>query len=146
MVRKQFLDAVVMQEEFFSDAALIGIASPAPAYRLCWMLNQYFDTEFARDTEHEICMRDPKRGDHYFAVFQHAAPFNGSKHVLYSLKSDNKVLLPELKSLDYLWMIRGCDSASQAGTLAENLRRVSAVQMAALLERQQLKSIGNLIV
>jgi hypothetical protein len=146
MARKQILDAAIMQEDFFADAVMIGIASAAPAYKLCWTLNQHFDTDFSRDAEHDICLHDKNKQETYFPIFKHAAPFNGSRHVLYSLKSDSKTLLPELKGLDYLWMIRGCDSTLQAGALAEYLRRVSAVQMTALIQPGQLKSLSNLIV
>jgi len=147
MARKQILDAALMQEDFFADAALIGIASHAPAYKLCWMLNQHFDTDFVRHAEHDICMHDKRRhADYYFAVYHHTAPFNGPKHVFYELKSNRKLLLPEAKGLDYLWMIHGSSPEHRADQLTELLRRVPAVQMAALIDPGQLKSLSNLIV
>lgn len=134
-------------EDYFADAALIGITSHEPDYKLCWALNQYFDTSFVRRPEHEISMQDKhNKKQHYFGVFQHKAPFNGPRHVLYKLKSEKMLLLPEVKGLDYLWVIYSSSSECQANQFVEFLRRIPNIQMAAIISPDQLKSLGNLII
>src|SRR5690349_7150987 len=106
MAGKWTLNTASMHEEFFSDAALIGIVSPVPAYQFCWLLNQYFDTDFVRDVAHDIEMQVTKDEKRYFAVYQYAAPSNGARYILYKLKNERQALLPEAKGLDYLWMVQ----------------------------------------
>src|SRR6185369_12147490 len=50
------LDIVEMKDNFFANAAMIGIASAEPGYRLCWILNNHFDTNFVNAPENTICM------------------------------------------------------------------------------------------
>ena len=67
MSTKWTLNIAAMQEEFFSDTALIGIVSALPAYRFCWMLNQKFDMDFVRDAESDICLQNnSEEKAHYF--------------------------------------------------------------------------------
>ncbi len=148
MPAKLTLNTALMQEDFFSDAALIGIVSPVPAYQFCWMLNQHFDMDFVRDAEHDICLQDKKSGDeqHYFSVYQYAAPLNGPRYVLYKLKSDKQNLLPETKGLDFLWMVQSSCPDSHAEQLTGLLRTMPQVQMAQMIQPGQLKNLSNLLV
>lgn len=135
-----------MQEDFFADAALIGIVSPVPAYQFCWLLNQHFDMDFVRDAEHDICLQSKGNKQHYFAVYQYAAPLNGPKYVLYRLKSDKQTLLPEAKGLDYLWMVQSTCPDNHAEHLAELLRNMPQVQLAQMINPGQLKNLNHLLV
>ncbi|MBS1614721.1 MAG: IPExxxVDY family protein [Bacteroidetes bacterium] len=147
MARKQVLDNELLFEDYFSDAALIGITSHEPVYKLCGTLNQYFDTRFVCRPEHEIHMQDKRsQKDHYFCVYQHKAPFNGPKHVLYELKCDKMSLLPEAKGLDFLWMIHSSSSDCQAQLYLDYLRRIPIIQLATLIGTDQLRNLGNLII
>lgn len=135
-----------MQEDFFADAALIGIVSPVPAYQFCWMLNQHFDMDFVRDAEHDICLMSKGNEQHYFAVYQYAAPLNGPKYVLYKLKCNKESLLPEAKGLDYLWMVQSSCPGNHAEHITDLLRTMPEVQMAKLIAPHQLKHLDNLLV
>ena len=146
MASKWTLNTALMQEDFFADAALIGIVSPVPAYQFCWMLNQHFDMDFVRDAEHDICVQNKNNEQHYFAVYQYAAPLNGPKYVLYKLKSNKQSLLPETKGLDYLWMVQSTCPDNHAEQLAELLRTMPQVQLAQMINPGQLKNLNHLLV
>lgn len=146
MASKWTLNTALMQEDFFSDAALIGIVSPVPAYQFCWMLNQHFDMDFVRDAEHDICVQNKGTEQHYFAVYQYAAPLNGPKYVLYKLKNNKQNLLPEAKGLDYLWMVQSSCPGNHAEQLTGLLRTMPQVQMAQMIAPSQLKNLNNLLV
>ena len=146
MASKWTLNTALMQEDFFSDAALIGIVSPVPAYQFCWMLNQHFDMDFVRDAEHDICVQNKGNEQHYFAVYQYAAPLNGPKYVLYKLKSNKQNLLPEAKGLDYLWMVQSSCPDNHAEQITGLLRTMPQVQMAQMIPPSQLKNLNNLLV
>jgi len=135
-----------MQEGFFSDTALIGIVSAMPAYRFCWMLNQKFDMNFVRDADSDICKYDSEQHEHFFSIYKYCTPLNGNKYLIYKLKSDKESLLPEVKQLDYLWMIQSHDPENDAAALAQHLKNIPDVQLAQVLVPEKLKSLTNLLV
>lgn len=135
-----------MQEDFFTDTALIGIASSLPAYRLCGVLNKCFDVQLTREVDMDVPLRTKQQSEHHFSIYQYCAPLNGARYLLYKLKSDNQTLLPEAKNLDYLWLIQSSSTAALAGTITECLKRLPEVQMAQVLEMDKLKSLSNLII
>ena len=143
---KWTLNIADMQEDFFSDAALIGIVSPVPAYQFCWMLNQHFDMDFVRDAEHDICLQTNKEHQHYFAVYQYASPLNGPKYILYKLKSEKQNLLPEAKGLNYLWMVQNACPGNHAEQLTSLLRTMPQVQLAQMIAPDKLKNLNHLLV
>lgn len=137
-----------MQEDFFADAALIGIVSHLPAYQFCWLLNQHFDMDFRRDPEQDICVHTGKveKEEHYFPVYQFASPLNGPKYVLYKLKSERQQLLPETKGLDYLWMVQGACPETHAEQLTSLLRSMPQVQFANMVAQDKLPHRNYLII
>jgi hypothetical protein len=143
---KMTLNIAAMQEEFFADAALIGIVSPLPAYYFCWILNEHFDMNFSRETELDICMQTTREHQNYYAIYQYCVPLNGARYLLYKLKSDKQSLLPEAKNLDYLWMIQSSAPGTHAQQITEFLKQMPEVQMAQILPPDKLKNISNLIV
>ena len=136
-----------MQEDFFSDATLIGIAAPVPAYQFCWMLNQHFDVQFVREPELDISLQAGKdHAQQHFAIYQYCAPLNGERYLLYNLKKDKQTLLPETKGLDFLWMVQSSTSETQAARISNLLRTLPQVQMAQVLDTSRMRSLNNLLV
>lgn len=135
-----------MQEEFFSDTALIGIVSALPAYRFCWFINQMFDMNFTRDAESDICIYDARKREHYFPIYKYSEPLNGNKYLVYKLRHDKESLLPEAKQLDYLWMIQSNTPEQDAAVMAGYLRGIPEVQLAQIIAIDKLKNLNNLIV
>ncbi len=146
MPGKWTLNTLCMQEDFFSDAALIGISAPLPAYQFCWLLNEHFATEFVRDAEQDICLQVSKEEQRYFAVYNYATPMNGPRYVLYKLKTGKQALLPEAKGLDYIWMVQGSCPTAHAEHLSGLLRSLPDVQLAQVLEPKKLKNLGHLVM
>lgn len=146
MSAKLVLDMAAMQEDFFADSALIGIVSALPAYRFSWLLNQKFGLKFAREAELDIVVQTGKGKQYYFPVYQHCMPLNGYKHLLYKLKADKENLLPEVKQLDYLWMIQSNDADADANEIIQHLRNIAEIQLAQALSHDRLKNLGSLLV
>lgn len=145
MANKWTLNTADMEEDFFSDALFIGIASPLPGYRFCWLINRHFEVEFTRNADIDIPLQTPKNGTQYFPVYQYAAPLNGADNVLYRLKNQRHSLLSEIKGLDFLWMIR---NACQQGFVEETtqlLRTLPQIQLAQILQPKQLKNRNYLL-
>jgi hypothetical protein len=146
MSGKWTLDTEAMEEDFFSDCALIGIVSALPAYKLCWKLNEKLDTNFIREPELDILVQKSKNVQHYFPIYQYALPLSGCRHLLYKLKNEKEALMPEIKQLDYLWMIQSHEAMHEAHIAAQQLRDIADIQLAQILDLDKLKNASNLLV
>ena len=146
MSNKKVLDVGAMQEDFFADTALVGIVSSLPAYRFCWMLNKHFAIDLVRVPDLDISIPGGEEGRLYFPIYQYAEPSSSSIYTIYKLKSDKEVLLPEVKQLDYLWMIQGNAPETDAAMISQSLREIPEVQLAQVLQPDKLKNLNNLIV
>ncbi len=169
------LDVGEMKQNFFADTAMIGIATAVPGFRFCWILNKYFDTCFANVPENTICMGEGKGGKdvvnylsahaqtemfpgeraeskdtkelYFFPTYCHVVPNSSYSYMLYQLKSGKKVLLPEAKHLDFLWLIQTAEPMHDAHTILRELRNIPEVQLVQELTTDQIrKSLSNLLV
>ncbi len=140
------LDTSAMQEDFFTDTAMIGIGTAQQGYRFCWLLNRHFDINFLRDVEQNICVQKKDTSKHYFPIYQYDLPNSSHKYLLYKLKTGNEFLLPETRQLDYLWLIQTATPDEDARQIAAGLRNIPEVQLAQILDADQLKNINNLLV
>lgn len=141
----ELLDTTGMLEDFFWDAALLGIATALPCYQFCWLINEAFDTDFEMMMEIEV-KASGKNPDYFFPVYQYEVPLNGGEFLIYSLKAGKKRLLPELKNLDYIWLLRGSATTSIVDPMLDALRRLPQITLASRLRTEQLPSLQNLLV
>lgn len=133
-------------EDFFSDTALIGIGSAQPAHRFCWAVNKAFDFNFVREPESDIVYNPTKEEKHFFSLYEYSIPFSSCRHLLYKLRSDKKVLLPEIKQLDYLWLISSPTAEEEASIIINYLRNLPDVQLAQFLDHNRLTNINLLLL
>ena len=146
MSSKWTLDVVAMQEDFFADTSFVGLASPLPLYKLCWLINRLFDIQFTRDPDLDICSQISKDQQQFFPIYTHMAPLSGTSHHLYTLKLNNYSLLPEIKQLDYLWTIQSTSFEADALSVSQSLRNVPEIQLAQILYPDKLKNLSYLIL
>lgn len=145
MAAKLVLDMAAMEESFFSDTALIGIVCALSPHRFCQQLNRKMDLDFVRRPESDPMIKvggEP----YYFHFFEYCLPLNGGRYAIYRLKSDKQVLLPEVKQLDYLWMIECGAPESQAATIMQLLRNLPDIQLAQTIPADRLKNSSHLLV
>jgi hypothetical protein len=142
---KLILDIAAMQEDFFADSVMIGIVTAMPGYHFCWMLNKHFGVNFVREPDQNISLQK-KDKTYFFPIYQYEFPNSSHKYMLYKLKNGKESLLPETGQMDYLWMIQTANPEEDALLIADELRNIPDVQMARLLEQEQLKSLVNLLV
>ncbi len=147
MPKKLVLDVAEMEESFFEETSFVGIGCTMPGYRLAWLLNGTLQTAFARDPTMEVALKVKNEGLHrYFPIFEAQGLPAGSRQLLYGLKDGGDVLLPEIKTLDYLWMIQGSDHATEAAMYAGFLRQIPEIEMASVFLPEDLRSRKNLLV
>jgi len=146
MAAKWTLDVSAMQEDFFADTALIGVASSLPGYGFCRLLNKHFAMKFIREPALDVGIEAAGGGKKYFPVYQYALPLSGGRYLLYKLKSDKEPLLPEIRQLDFLWLIQSISPDADAQFFLQKLREMPDVQLAQILTVDKLKNANYLLV
>jgi hypothetical protein len=147
------LDIDAMLEDVFGDSAFIGISTALAPHRLCWLLNKYFCICFVRKPEMDICMikKEKKAGStsektYWHSVFEYPIPHSETRHLIYKLHHDKSLLLPEIKQMEYLWLIQTASCQQTASWLLGHLHRMAEIQHAVLLQPRTLKNIQNLLL
>ncbi len=145
--KKLTLNMADMESDFFSDTSLIGLACSQPAHKICWTLNRHFDMRFCRKPDLDVRVKKSKdEEEQYFSIYEYLQPLNGTRHLLYKLKNSEDVLLPEVKQLDYLWMIQSEDAEQEAMILSHQLRDLPGIQLAQIIDPDRLKRLNYLLI
>ena len=143
------LDTLIIEDNFFENAALVGISSDKPIYTLCEILNEAFLLSFERQPGLDVQVGIKKNQSFSFAVYQSALEKSAYSFNLYKLQSNNISLLPGLKNIDYLWLINGedlMDAEDLAMVYLKALRSMPEIQFASLLEKEKIKNNEYLIL
>lgn len=144
-VLKLKLDQDQLVEDFFDSTHLIGIVSTARDYQVSWQINRHLFCDFRVNNSLEITLTKSHRSFH-FTVFEFLEPTNSVSHYLYNNHCQAEFLLPELKNIDYVWMVKGDYYQLQdVKKLIEQLRGVAVVQLVSLLDIREIKNKMNLI-
>ncbi|HET9055559.1 MAG TPA: IPExxxVDY family protein [Chitinophagaceae bacterium] len=139
------IDNDALAEEFFDGTRLIGIVAPIKDYQLCWRLNQVLRFNFRNNNELEIQLSKKNR-KYFFAIYEYNEPGSSIKHYLYNNQFDGEYLLPELKHLDFLWLIAGEAVGDAAlNSLQQSIRTINGVQLVMELKVEKIKNKQHLI-
>ncbi len=142
---KFVLDTKTLSEDFFEDARLLGIMAPLDDYKFCHLLNLNLGTDFRINNELEIQLIKKNR-DYFFSIYEYCAPSISLEYYIYNNHYDGEYLLPELKHLDYLWLLKGdVVSNDSFHLLAENVRTIDAVQLVVELTNEKIKHKSHLV-
>ena len=135
-----------LANEFFEDARLIGIQCPLETHQFVWTVNRQFGYGFAYQNDGEIRLREQRR-EYVYARYQCAEPNMELQHLLYENKDDGKHLLPELKHIDFLWLLKGdiSDNGFIASLMTE-LRKLDPVQVVIELTNEKILNKEHLVV
>lgn len=175
MAKLLLLDEDKMHDDFFQDTAMVGIAANLPAYHFCWLLNNHFDIAFERDLRQDVKLEKEekeqkqtnvlsifdtppaapqgktelvqKKTEKYnFPVYHYNLPNSNDQYILYKLKDKGEGLLPELKHLDFLWMIKTTLFEKDARRIADELKKLPSVRLSQILNADQMKNLNMLFV
>lgn len=140
------IDNNQLANEFFEDARLLGIQCPAETTRFVWMVNRIFGYRFQYQHDGEIKLSAQKR-NYEFPVYTCKEPNMELVHLLYVNGDDGKHLLPELRHIDYLWLLKGeLSDESFIVALMQELRRMDQVQLVMELTNEKIKNKEHLVL
>lgn len=139
------IDNETLAQEFFEDAALLGIVAPIKDYQFCWQLNQILGVNFRVNNDYEIQLTKKQR-KYFFSIYEYAVPSTCIVHYLYNNQFDGEYLLPEFKHLDFLWLIKGdILPAEELKALMQSIRSLPGVQLVNEMTNEKIKNKQHLI-
>ena len=143
--QKLKIDNEALAEEFFEDAALLGIVAPIKDYQFGWQLNQLLGFGFRMNNDIEIQLKKKQR-KYFFGIYEYAIPAISLTHYLYNNQYDGEYLLPEFKHLDFLWLIKGDPiTADDLNILLQSIRTLPGVQLVNEMTNEKIKNKQHLI-
>lgn len=116
------------------DFKLIGISSTEKDYRLCWAINQTLGTDLTRFSNQGVASRSHLLD---FPFYEYVNEENGCTYRLLANRFENKILMKELKSIDYLFIIQGEDVTLH--DITTKLTGIEFIFLATEIEIAQLK-------
>ena len=139
------IDNETLAEEFFEGAILLGIVAPIKDYQLSWQLNQVLGFDFRINNSIEIQLTKKQR-TYFFSIYEFAVPSSSLTHYLYNNEFDGEYLLPELKHLDFMWLIKGdIFSDEELKTLIQSIKSLPGVQLVTEMTNEKIKNKQHLI-
>lgn len=166
MAKKSFLLSTAnLVDHYFEDVSLFGIVAALRGYRLCWYLQQNFGFKFHLKAEilsfktasQTVLM--PVGGNHLsnvrtedsyaikFPVYEYHIARTPLRYFLYTNKMEDQYLLPDLKNVDFLLLIKGegNENAQEFHQIASSIRNASEIQMFYEVDITRVKNKGYLI-
>lgn len=144
-VQKLKIDNEELAQEFFEDAALLGIVAPIKAYQFSWQLNQLLGFSFRLNNDIEIQLKKKQR-TYFFGIYEYPVPSITLTHYLYNNQHDGEYLLPEFKHLDFLWLIKGDPVPDEdLKLLMQSIRTLPGVQLVTEMTNEKIKHKQHLI-
>jgi hypothetical protein len=130
------------KEEF--DFLLFGLSSHENDYRLVWKINQDFSFNFERGKNHKIISKKTGR-ELEFAMYSYDDEDTFYLYYLIANKSDQGVMLEELKNIDYLIMIQGDFTEAFSNGFQNRLKKIESIQGVFKIDPSSLKNKENLV-
>jgi hypothetical protein len=153
--------------EYDYDFVLIGISSHEKDYRICWALNSVLGLSLTKNEPLEIKSKKQKTPS-FFSLFsyENAEEFieytvisNLSENKLLVLKehslfgkgakesqsTENGILIPEYKQMNYFFVIRGEMDYKEVEKTLRKIKEIDIVLTTVNIDVKELKSKKNLI-
>jgi hypothetical protein len=115
---------------------LIGIIAHCKDYQLCWSINKLFNISLKKTDEKEFSS--------YFDLYHYKSEEDHIEYFLFSNKTNNTPVIPELKQIDYFLMLRN-NSFIEPQQIIDKLRQLDIIIMTQAIDLSKLKSKEKLI-
>jgi hypothetical protein len=127
-----------LQDFFPEDFQLICIAAHQSDYRLSWALNEQLQLSLQKDQDLVVTIKKTDIRQH----FTRFSFMDTNQHIRYYLidnKSRQGFLLPEMKNIDFLLKVEGQPERHKLLSMVEEIRKISFVVIAYLMEDIPIK-------
>jgi hypothetical protein len=139
------LDKQLLAETFFRNTSLLGIVNASKDYEFCWQVNNRMQFDLRLNTSIEIQLHKKNRA-YFFSVFEFIEPITATEHYVYNNKHAGEYLIPDLKHMDFLWLVKNPDGLTKdIHQFCNHIRNVDKVQLVADLTTTTFKNKEYLI-
>lgn len=126
------------------DFLLIGIVSHAKPYRLCWSLNKIMNFNLVK-TEEKIELNNARKKQQFvFEIYNFEDEESRINYYLIPNKSGTGYLIPELKHVDFLLVLKENLSAD-VNSIIDQIRQSDQVMTCFEINTEEVKSLENLL-
>jgi len=123
---------------------LIGIATPLLDYRMAWFINHVLFKQLAKTDD--LTITDPQnRVQTAYGRFDYQEELTKSVFHLVQNKQGAICLIPELRELDYLLLVKGEYYRPRKNEMVKKIRAIEQIQAVVIIDVESLKSKNNLI-
>mgnify|MGYP003564690627 CR=1 FL=1 len=126
-----------------SDSSVIGISSHENDYRLSWAINNQLGYRFSRADNLEL-YNDRISESQVFSVYSYSEEEYEIKYYLVSNTSQNGFLLPELRNVDYIFLVQGEISQREFDSVLDQLKKIEIINLAFEISNLSPKSMEKL--
>lgn len=135
-----------LQIDYDYEFGLLAIVTPMRDYRLCYFINKYSPLELIR--RDDLSVTDiKKRTASYFSIYSYSDLLDHADFYLVNNKNpvSNKLLLPELRQIDYLFKVVGNAFEEKKKWLNRELNLIPQIQTCFEVDINSINSKQNLI-
>jgi len=133
----------ILKVQYEYPFEVIGIVSSIKDYRLCHCINKTLLMNFARADDLMMVMN--KQGDDTsFSIFKDEEG-EPEQFILIGNKGSNAWFFPEIKNVDYLFIVKNPGSGFDAGLVIKRLRITEVITGAYPIAYEKFKSRENLL-
>lgn len=129
--------------EYDYDFQLIGLYCHFKDYRLAWAINKQFEFDLVKQAPYSI---EQEEGKQEFSHFTYSIEHQELFYCLLSNRSDNGLLIPERKDIDYFMIIDGIHERSRKKEFISQLSGLKEVLSAVEVNPKELRSKQNLLM
>ena len=143
---KLVLNTEDLTDEFYEGVRMFGVVANLKNWKFVWEVNNALGLNFRCIPDNEIALQKKNR-QCYFPVYEHHVKNSTTVYYCYHNYFDGEPLLPELKSIDFICLVKGADSLSEEEwkRLLANIKSVNCVQLVSEIQLPQIKNRENLV-
>lgn len=138
-MKKHYLDS-----GYDEDFLMFGLVCGERPHRLAWMMNETGTFHFVR--LNDIHFYGKANAEYFFPRFRYTDEINHLDYHLLGNKDEGQFLIPELRHVDYLLILKGAIDYFDAKEFIQQTKNLETVQLVTELNPAVLKSRENLIL
>ena len=139
-VKKHKLDMAIDE-----DFCLLGMVADEPDYKLCWLINRAFATNFIR-LDDLILYNRKHKADQQFSIFSFTDEDAQLTYRIINNRANEGHFLDEVKNLDYLVHIQGEIYPEKISSFLQGANSIPEVRMCVPVELAKIRNLERLLL
>ncbi|MFA6261680.1 MAG: IPExxxVDY family protein [Bacteroidia bacterium] len=133
-----------LESTFDNEFILFGLSAAERPHRLAWLMNTQLHYGFER--KDDMVLISKEKQESFFCRFDYLDEINRLQYYLLGNKDENLQLLPEIRNIDYVLMIKGALEYFRKKPFISAIRHLESIQLITEIDHYTLKSQHNLVI